>query len=127
LGYLVKPFREDELETMITLSMIKSQTQSAQARYVIDEDYSYCYKTQKLLLDGKEVPLTTSENKLLLALIRANGAPVSHEILDYELWNGGLVGESTRRQLIHRLRQKAPNFPIKPVKGMGYKLERTHS
>ncbi|MBU1658510.1 response regulator [bacterium] len=123
VGYLIKPFREDELETMLNLFVIKSETQAAQKKYILNDDYSYCFQAEKLFMGKQTVTLTASENKLLLALIRANGSIVSYNVMDYDVWNGESVSDGTRRQLIHRFKQKAPHFPIKLIRGMGYKLE----
>ena len=123
VGYLVKPFREDELETMINLAIVKCELLIQRDRLVICDRYSYCYKIDNLLFDNKPIELTKKENKFLLSLLEANGSVVSYNTLEHNIWDGEPVGESTRRQLVHRFKQKAPNFPLTLVKGVGYKLE----
>ena len=123
VGYLVKPFREDELETMINLVVLRYGLTSEKARYIINDRYSYCYKIEELFYNDNPVELTKKENKLLLSLIEANGSIVSYNTLEHNIWRGEQVGDGTRRQLVHRFKQKAPNFPIKLLKGLGYKLE----
>lgn len=123
VGYLVKPFREDELETMIHLATLKYGLLTQKDRYIICEKYSYCYNINDLLLDNIPIKLTKKENRFLLSLIGAKGSVVSHNTLEHDIWYGEQVDENTRRQLVHRFKQKAPNFPLILVKGIGYKLE----
>jgi DNA-binding response OmpR family regulator len=123
IGYLVKPFREDELETMINLVVLKYGFISEKAKYVINDIYSYCYKTGELFYNDNPVELTKKEQGLLLSLIEANGSVISYSTLEHSIWQGEQVGDGARRQLLYRFKQKAPNFPIKLLKGLGYKLE----
>lgn len=123
VGYLVKPFCEDELETMINLVVLKYGLTFQKDRYVICDRYSYCYKMDKLFSDDNPVELTKKENRFLLSLIEANGALVSYNTLEHNIWRGEHVGENTRRQLVHRFKQKVPNFPLRLLKGLGYKLD----
>ncbi len=123
IGYLVKPFREDELETLIQLAILKYGLLTKQDRYVICDRYSYCYNTDELFFNNDKIELTKKENKLLLSLIEANGSVVFYSTLEYKVWEGKQVSESSRRQLVHRFKQKLPHFPLELAKGFGYKLK----
>lgn len=123
VGYLVKPFREDELETVINLAIFKYELLNKKDRYIICDNYSYCHKNNTLLFKNEPITLTKKENRFLQILLKAKGALVSYDALDYDIWNDKLVGDGARRQLVHRFKQKALNFPITLVKGIGYKLD----
>jgi len=123
VGCLVKPLCEDELETMINIVVLKYGLASEKARYIINDQYSYCYKIETLFYNDHPVELTKKETKLLLSLIEAKGSMVSYNTLEYNIWHGEQVGDGTRRQLVHRFKKKTPDFPIKLLKGLGYKLE----
>ncbi len=122
VGYLVKPFREDELETVVNLAIFKHELLNVKDRYVICDNYSYCHRNDELLFKNKTIILTKKENTFLQTLIRAKCSVVSYNTIDYDVWNNEIVGESTRRQLVHRFKQKVPKFPIELIKGVGYKL-----
>jgi len=122
VGYLVKPFREDELETMLNFAILKNGLLNKKERYFINDTFSYCYKTDKLFMNDEVVSLTKKENKLLLELIKAKGTIVSYQTLEQNIWDGEAVDDNARRQLVHRFRQKALNFPLMLIKGVGYKL-----
>jgi len=123
VGYLIKPFREDELETVINLAIFKYELLSQKDRYVICDNYSYCHKNDTLLFKNEPITLTKKENIFLQTLLNAKGSVVSYESLDYNVWSDKLVGDSAKRQLLYRFKQKAPNFPIILVKGVGYRLD----
>lgn len=123
VGYLVKPFREDELETMVNLAILKYGLLNNKERDIICDNYSYCYKTDELLFKNEIITLTKKEKMLLQTLLRARGSVVLYSTLDSNVWNDQVVGESSRRQLVHRFKQKAPDFPIVLIKGIGYKLD----
>jgi DNA-binding response OmpR family regulator len=91
-------------------------------KYDICERYSYSQSENKLFFDNTHITLTRKENSFLLLLIRANGSLVSYESMENTIWNGERVDDGTRRQLVHRFKQKAQNFPLELVKGSGYKL-----
>lgn len=123
IGYLIKPFREDELLTLIDLIVLKGKTEETDKREKIDQLYSYCFHHQTLYREDDVIELTQKENSFLEALINANGAIVPYEHFSHIIWDGEEVSDEARRQLVYRFRQKLPDFPFKLVKGMGYKLE----
>jgi len=41
------------------------------------------------------------------------------------IWGESPIDGNTRRQLVYRFKQKAPYFPLKLVKGFGYRIETT--
>ena len=123
IGYLVKPFREDELETMINLAIVKYGLFNMDDRYKICENYSYSHKTNELYFNSNIITLTKKEISFISIIIQAKGSIVPYENIDEIIWNGELVDDGNRRQLVYRFRNKAPSFPLLLVKGVGYKLD----
>jgi DNA-binding response OmpR family regulator len=123
IGYLVKPFREEELETLIQLAAMRRASGSCRKTVHIDETYDYCFDCATLFRDGEGVELTAKEHRLLRSLLESPGELVSYERLDLDVWGESPIDANTRRQLVHRLKQKAPYFPLKLVKGFGYRIE----
>lgn len=122
VGYIVKPFREDELETMISLAILKYDLSTQNDIYKICDNYSYSHVTNELFFQNKAITLTKKETMFIATLVLAKGAVVPHNILDRNIWNGELVEDGTRRQLVHRFKYKAPKLPFSLLKGVGYKL-----
>jgi len=122
IGYLVKPFREDELETMLNLTVIK-YTKVSTKIHKISQDYTFNYKENKLFYKNTPIDLTKKESKFLRTLLNAKGNVVSHDIIDDYVWESEPVYDSTRRALVHRFKQKLPNFPLELIKGKGYKIK----
>jgi len=122
MGYLVKPFREDELETMINLAIIKHGFLEKEDRYKIGDNYSYSAKKNELYYKNTVLVLTKKEHNFIALIIKANGSTVNYEHIDDVVWSGEVVEDATRRQLVYRFRQKAPNFPFLLIKSIGYKL-----
>ena len=123
VGYLVKPFCEDELETMINLAIFKYGLITTDDRYKICDNYSYSKETNKLYFQDTALMLTKKESSFITLIIQAKGSVVPYQNLDEAIWNGELVDDGNRRQLVYRFRNKAPDFPLTLVKGIGYKLK----
>ncbi len=124
VGFLVKPFREDELETLVQIASLRAQKESRHNLLNIDSVYSYCIDCTTLFQERRPVELTEKEHRFLRALIEAGERLLSYEQLDQIVWGEAPVDSNTRRQLIYRFKQKVPYFPLKLVKGFGYRIEK---
>ncbi len=122
VGYLIKPFREDELNTMMQLAILKYKLLEKKKKLIINQYYSYSYDENKLFFKDKPIKLTRKENSFLLLLIKAHGALVSYDNIEHNIWQDEQVDDGTRRQLIYRFKQKLQDFPFELIKGLGYKL-----
>ncbi|WFE54481.1 response regulator transcription factor [Micromonospora sp. WMMD1155] len=77
---------------------------------------------------GREVPLTTTEFRLLLELARRPGQVFTRELLLHLVWNHDFLGDSRLVDVaVQRLRAKVEEDPARPrlvqtVRGAGYKL-----
>ncbi|WP_456452125.1 response regulator [Hydrogenimonas sp.] len=123
-GYLSKPFREEDLEALVHLVAIRRKKSGDSHRMRrIDEVYTYCLDCDTLFQDGERVDLTRKEQRLLRSLLHNSGEYLAYEQLDQIVWGESPVDPNTRRQLVYRFKQKLPSFPLKLVKGFGYKLD----
>ena len=81
--------------------------------------------------DGAEVPLTPTELRLLIELLRNAGHALSRRTLLERVWDYGYIGDSRLVDAcVQRLRAKIEDDPANPVivrtvRGVGYRLERT--
>ncbi|MGW0217311.1 response regulator [Micromonospora chokoriensis] len=77
---------------------------------------------------GREVPLTTTEFRLLLELARRPGHVFTREVLLHLVWNHDFLGDSRLVDVaVQRLRAKVEEDPARPrlvqtVRGAGYKV-----
>lgn len=60
----------------------------------------------------------------MLSFVECDGALLSHEMMEQKIWERETISPSARRQFVHRFRSKAPYFPMKLVKGLGYCIEK---
>ncbi len=120
--YIVKPFdvlellarvegvlrRHGKLDTNISIGGLEINTLSMQ-----------------VLCQGEEIPLTRKEYELLLLFAQNPGIVLSKSTIYERVW-GGEYPESTRTVELHIQRMKKKvrwDDRIKPVYGMGYRLE----
>lgn len=122
-GYLIKPFREEELKTLLDLIVIRQKNGMVVKKEFIGNGYEYSIEHQTLYFHGEIMELTQKEHQFLKALLKSNGAILSYVQFANYIWDGEDVSDEARRQLVYRFKQKLPEFPLKLIKGIGYKLE----
>lgn len=114
--YVTKPFRIQELLSRIRVLLRKDYGTVARGSLLLD--------TQKMQVsrDGEILPLTLTEYKLLLCLVRQRGVTTRDILLD-ALWDsdGKYVDDNTLSVHISRLREKIGGSHIQTVRGVGYK------
>ena len=123
IGYIVKPFRDDELETMINLAIIKHDLDKEKQIVIITDNYSYNFESDELLLNNNKVSLTSNESKLLKLLLNAKVRTTTYEIIDNSIWHEKATNDTSRRQLFHRLKTKLVGFPFVVDNGIGYRVD----
>ncbi len=119
-AYLVKPFRRAELYAAIE-TVLKKQGQNRLVK--ICNDIFYDKRRCVIIRGDEEIPLTKKEMLLLELLLQNRGKMVHFDTIEYEIWPETPITESTRRSLIHRLRQKSSKDCIRTLSGIGVILE----
>jgi hypothetical protein len=89
---------------------------------LLGSDYEFNHAHQSLTKKGQTVFLTQKELKLLEILIINLGRPTQYLIIEKHIWGRVIVGESSLRSLLRRLRKKLPDLTIKTISGVGYML-----
>ena len=114
--YVTKPFRIQELLSRIRVLLRKDYSTVTRGSLLLD--------TQKMQVsrDGETLPLTLTEYKILLCLIRQRGV-TTRDILLGALWDSDrkYVDDNTLSVHISRLREKIGGSHIQTVRGVGYK------
>lgn len=127
--YIRKPFNPREMVARIerVFRRIGDFGYALQPVIRIDERLSIDLAHQKALVDGRQVPLTSTETKLLYVLMRSAGRVVATDFLLRRLWPSDEVFEDTLRVHVHRLRGKIEPDPSHPryvltERGTGYRF-----
>lgn len=120
-GYILKPFREEELVTSLKLCALKSSLSII--GYQISDEYRFDRRKQQLFRHNEIVSLTPKEQQLFFLLLNTRGKIVPLSYVDEIIWHDGAVSDATRRQLFHRLKSKLPGLSFTGVKNIGYRME----
>lgn len=119
VGYILKPFRQDELETIINIEKYKNISKSI---FRINKEYSYDSINKILKFKDQIIKLTKKEILFLDILLKNKNNIVSYHDIESYVWDLEYVDENTRRQLLYRFTTKVKTFPLKLIKGVGYKI-----
>ncbi|MFQ5436645.1 MAG: response regulator transcription factor [Anaerolineae bacterium] len=128
--YVTKPFSFAQLAARIRAVLARAghapgdeQLQMKQGGLEIEMN------TRRVWRDGRLIPLTPTEFKLLAALMRRSGEVVSQEELVSEVWGEQYAGEVGHvRRYVWHLRRKIEPDPEKPHyihndRGFGYRFQ----
>lgn len=114
--YVTKPFRIQELLSRIRVLLRKDFGTLAWGSLLLD--------TQRMQVSraGEILPLTLTEYRILLCLIRQRGV-ATRDILLNALWDsdGKFVDDNTLSVHVSRLREKIGSDHIQTIRGVGYK------
>lgn len=125
--YIAKPFRPRELLSRIRGVLRRSGGCDGVIRLqnvAVDPEKGVVTK------NGKEIPLSALEYRLLLTFLNNRGRLLSRNRLLEEIWDaaGDFVNDNTLTVYIKRLREKIEDDPqnpnvIKTVRGLGYRVD----
>lgn len=124
MGYLVKPFKREDLKSILQLTLYKINATDLIESHLLPIGNGYQYNTTNHNLFFKEHPIKLSpkEQKLLEILIQAQGYIVPFSMLEEHIWEGETVSESALRTLVYRLRGKLEYKLIETIPSFGFRL-----
>lgn len=126
IGYLIKPFKREELKSTIQLGLHKKNILEhalVDARFsALGFNYNYDHNNEQLFYDNIPIRLSLKENLLLKILIEAKGQVITFTELEYLLWPNSSISRSTLRTLIYRTRAKLEYKIIETIPFVGCKL-----
>jgi len=131
--YLTKPFSVEELLARVRAVLRRAQflandAVAGRASTIQVGDLVIDFAQHLVTLDGKEVPLTPTEYRLLAYLAHNVGRVLTQDLLLEHVWGEDYLGESHMLQVnVNRLRRKLevdPTHPryLKTKVGTGYLL-----
>lgn len=118
VGFLLKPYRIDELKAFVNLSILKHDLTSEQ-RIININDYSFDKKSNQLYENDEEIYLTKKERRLLCILIENLDSYVEYNIVESIVWYEDMVTASTIRTFYSRFRKKFNTLNIKTQRSVG--------
>jgi two-component system response regulator MtrA len=126
--YVTKPFEPEELMARIRAALRRSRIDHGDHPIRLG-DLVIQPGSFKAHRGPRQIPLTTTEFRLLLELAIRGGQVLSRRDLLHSVWNYDYLGDSRLvDQAIKRLRAKVEDNPAQPtlivtVRGVGYRLE----
>lgn len=126
IGYLVKPFKREEVKATIMLALHKinklEYTNINQDHIYLGFGYYFDIKNKKLYYKSKYIKLGYKERILIDTLVNAQGNIVSNIELEHKLWADNTPSNSSLRTLIYRLHLKLGCKLILVSYSNGYQL-----
>ena len=124
LGYIIKPFKEEDIIANIELAFYKANTnekyENPENRLDLGGGYFFDEKENELYYKALNIQITKKEKQLLKILIENRGV-VPYSKLEYEIWGDKVVSLGALRTLVSRLNEKI-NFKIESIRSEGYRL-----
>lgn len=126
-GYLVKPFNQNDIKTVINLTIYKLKediiTYKNINKFRISSNYYYSTDNYlKIYYENQEVIITKNERLLLEILIKNKGELVSFLNIEHYIWTDKGVSDSAFRTLLYRLRSKLNHKLIESIPSLGCRL-----
>ena len=123
VGYILKPYKEDELKAILTLALHRLESKVSQKCTTIVSIDKYLYDEQKktLSLDNQPISLGVRSEILLEVLLKNRNQVVTYETLIFAIWGDSDYNNLDRlRHLVGRLKQKLDLNSIYSIKNIGY-------
>lgn len=126
--YITKPFSLSVLRARVNTQLRKAAAMSEKEneRVYRKESYVFDFDRMKFMVDGKEIELSKTEQKLLRILVENAGMNMRRELLLDRVWSDGAeyVDENALSVSVKRLRDKlGAEHAIRTVYGIGYRWE----
>ncbi len=123
-GNLIQAYRNNRRRQDTERELNRYRQLLPEKQLELGKGYQLCLSP--LSLSHNDHPVMLSRKELLLLQILALGMnkPVSAKAIEDHVWQDVVVGGSSLRSLVRRLRNKLPELEIKTLSGTGYMLLR---
>ena len=121
--YMTKPFSTRELLTRIKRNIMKHKNEAI----ITIEGISFDFDKMEVSKDGKVIPLTRLELKILHLLFSNLGKVVRRDYIIEKIWEwtSNDVNDNTVTVYMKRIREKIGVDIIITIKGIGYRIDDT--
>ena len=86
------------------------------------KNLKYSFESKEFSIDNENIYLTRTERLFIELLIRNKDRVTTYEMIQRDIWEDKVMGESAIKNLLFRLRKKSSVEFITLVSGIGYKL-----
>lgn len=119
--YITKPYSPKEL--VLRVNNIIKRVYSNELNKIKYNEYTINLEKRMVLLNNKEIILTTLEFDLLNMFLQNKGKSFSRDEILSKVWGENYYGtDRVVDDLIRRLRKKMPDLNINTIYGYGYRL-----
>lgn len=125
-GYLTKPYMEEELLVLLTITLKSSNskvTHLFNEKVNLKNNLIYSEEENKLLKNNIELRLTKKEKKLIKCLCKEKNNYVSYEKIFFSVWEKQKFSINKIRGMIFRLKKKIPSIALENNQEYGYKID----
>lgn len=121
--YMTKPFSTRELLARIKRNIMKHKNEAI----IRVDDVSFDFDKMEVSKDGKVIPLTRLELKILHLLFTNLGKVVRRDYIIEKIWEwtSNDVNDNTVTVYMKRIREKIGSNIIITIKGIGYRIDDT--
>ena len=123
--YLAKPFGMMEMVSRVRAVLRRTEPEPAQETLLQEGALTLDPVSHRVLVDGREAPLTLKEYDLLYLMMTNRGRAFTRDALLSAVWNDDYAGE-TRTVDVHIGTLRAKLGPcaslIETVRGVGYRM-----
>ena len=133
-GYLIKPFEPSDVEASLSVAIkrmvanqevsFKQQIKKTNEKLNLGENQIFDLSSKTLFIDTHSISLTNKELNLLYILCLNLNQNVSYTTLQETVWNYKNTSSSAMRDVVLRLRKKAPKLHIESISSFGYILKK---
>ena len=126
--YITKPFSLSVLRARVNTQLRKAQRSTGDGVFS-DNAYVFDFNSMAFTVEGRQVELSKTEQRLLRILTDNSGLTVKRDVLIDRLWTDGAeyVDENALSVTVKRLRDKlSAQDKIKTVYGIGYIWVKRH-
>ena len=123
-GILIQAYRNNIKKQQLeeSFEFYQNQLHLAEESIPLGFGYVFTQSPPTLIKHASPVLLTCKEMDLLSLLIENRNQVVHSSQLESQIWKDIIVGDSSLRSLIRRLRKKLPEIEIKTIRGFGFML-----
>ncbi len=120
--YITKPFSSKELVLRVN-KIIKRVYKDSNTTQINYDDYKIDKEKRTVMINDKNIELTTLEFNLLILFLENIGKGFSREEILNSVWGEDYFGsDRVVDDLVRRLRKKMPKLKISSIYGFGYRM-----
>jgi len=119
IGYLIKPCREEEVQTLISIAIRKSQVKESISSEKVLGKYRFDSSKNILYEENHPITLTKKEQLFFSLFFRNLGILIPYSVIDEIVWKNNSVNDNTRRTFLYRIKKRFPELHFQTINNTG--------